>query len=70
MPLPRPLSFKDKFSASGKIAVMPEPHSGGVAYLGFFNHERQGWRPWNSMAIRLVHLGSRRRSAQQPPPER
>lgn len=26
----------------------------GVAYLGFFNHERQGWRPWSTMAMRVV----------------
>jgi hypothetical protein len=55
MPLERPLSFKDKFSASGKIAAMPGSVSKrGVAYLGFFNHERQGWRPWSTMAIRVV----------------
>jgi hypothetical protein len=26
---------------------------GGAAYLGFFNHALQGWRVWNSMAVRL-----------------
>src|SRR5204862_5269461 len=51
MPINPPSSFKDKLSASGKIAVMPEL---GVAYLGFFNHERQGWRPWSTMAMRIV----------------
>ncbi len=55
MRLDRPLSFKDKFSASGKIATMPgSVLKRGVAYLGFFNHERQGWRPWSTMAIRVV----------------
>ncbi len=56
MPLKQPLSFKDAFSASGKItAVKPETGRGGVAYLGFFNHERQGWRAWNSMAMRVAN---------------
>ncbi len=59
MALERTLSFKDAFSASGKIAVTREPIGGGVAYLGFFNHERQGWRPWSSMAIRLANEGDR-----------
>lgn len=54
-----PLSFKDAFSASGKIAVMPESREGGVAYLGFFNHERQGWRPWSSMAMRVSREGDK-----------
>jgi hypothetical protein len=53
MALEQPLSFKDAFSASGKISSTPAPEKGGVAYLGFFNHERQGWRPWASMAMRL-----------------
>jgi len=52
MPLNHPLSFKEPFSFSCRIAFSP---SGGVgaAYLGFFNHELQGWRVWNSMAVRL-----------------
>jgi hypothetical protein len=56
-PLEKPLSFKDGFSASGKIAVTRDGGKGGVAYLGFFNHERQGWRPWSSMAMRIVQDG-------------
>lgn len=58
MPLDKPLSFKDAFSASGKIAVSPNADGGGVSYLGFFNHERQGWRPWSSMAIRISYDGN------------
>src|SRR5258708_4302671 len=52
MPLNHPLSFKEPFSFSCRIAFSP---SGGVgaAYLGFFNHRLQGWRIWNSMAVRL-----------------
>src|SRR5205823_14559003 len=61
LPLNRPLSFKDKFSFSGRIAFMPpagdvgraSPGGRGAAYLGFFNHQLQGWRVWNSMAMRL-----------------
>jgi len=59
MPLAKPLSFQDAFSASGKITASRDKTGGGVAYLGFFNHERQGWRPWSSMAIRLVNEGDK-----------
>ena len=52
MPLGKPLTFKEKFSASGKIALMAAEKTGG-AYIGFFNHARQEWRPWSSMAFRL-----------------
>src|SRR3954469_2031885 len=52
LPINRPLSFKDKFSFSCRIAFMPDGGN-GAAYLGFFNHELQGWRVWNSMALRL-----------------
>jgi hypothetical protein len=52
MPLGRPLSFKQPFSFSGRIAFMPTGGA-GAAYLGFFNRQLQGWRVWNSMAIRL-----------------
>ena len=52
LPLGEPLTFKNKFSASGKIALMPIDKTGG-AYIGFFNHARQEWRPWSSMAFRL-----------------
>ncbi len=52
MRLDRTLSFKDSFSASGKISVPTNPGE-GTAYLGFFNHERQGWRPWSCMVMRL-----------------
>jgi hypothetical protein len=53
LPLNRPLSFNDKFSFSCRVAFMPES-AGGAAYLGFFNHALQGWRVWNSMALRLT----------------
>ena len=52
MPFGKPLSFKDSFSASGKIVVMP-PQSSGV-YFGFFGAERPGWRCWSSLAFRLM----------------
>src|SRR5689334_15366875 len=52
LPLNRPLSFKDKFSFSCRLSFMPNGGA-GAAYLGFFNHTLQGWRVWNSMAVRL-----------------
>lgn len=51
MPIGKPLSFKDSFSASGRLAVMP-PKMGG-AYFGFFSSERQGWRSWSSLGVSL-----------------
>src|SRR5262249_44841190 len=43
LPLNHSLSFKEPFSFSCRIAFMPS-EGGGAAYLGFFNHELQGWR--------------------------
>src|SRR5688572_22685598 len=50
MPLGRPLSFKDPFSASGRIAIRG---IAGTGYIGFFNSTRQEWRPWSSIEMRL-----------------
>ncbi len=52
MPIGKPLSFKDSFSASGRIVVMPP--APGDAYFGFFGAERPGWRMWSSLAFRLM----------------
>ncbi len=52
MPLGRPLTFNDRVSAEGTVALMPREKQGG-AYIGFFNHLRQDWRPWNSIAWRI-----------------
>jgi len=52
MPL-GPLSFKDKFSASGKIAVIAPLEEGFGFYIGFFNSECQGWRVWPSCGFRI-----------------
>lgn len=52
MPL-GPLSFKDKFSASGKLSVISPPKEGWGFYIGFFNAERQGWRVWSSTGFRM-----------------
>ena len=52
LPFGRPVSFKDKLSASGKL-VLKRLDLRGVAYLGFFNSRRHEWRPWNSMAFRI-----------------
>ncbi|MCX6168475.1 MAG: hypothetical protein NTX65_03985 [Ignavibacteriales bacterium] len=53
MPINKPLSFKDPFSASGKIAVIVPPEGGVGFYIGFFNAERQGWRVWSSCGFRM-----------------
>jgi hypothetical protein len=52
MPLGKSLSFKDSFSASGKLAVTGLGLR-GVGYFGFFNEARHEWRIWSSMAIRI-----------------
>jgi len=57
-----PFSFKDKFSASGKLSLIaPEKEAEGF-YIGFFNDERQGWRVWSSFGFRMgaVKLGRAR----------
>ncbi len=48
-----PLSFKDKFSASGKLALIAPEKEGEGFYIGFFNAERQGWRVWSSCGFRM-----------------
>jgi hypothetical protein len=52
IPLGKPLTFKDRISASGKL-VLRRLDLRGVAYFGFFNSARHEWRPWNSMAFRM-----------------
>ena len=48
----KPLSLNDRMAASGKLVVMPGKHWNNETYIGFFNSTRQGWRPWNSLAVR------------------
>lgn len=65
LPLDRELSWDDPFSFSCQISFpsvgeSPSPKAqpnGGNAYLGFFNAERQGYRPWSSVVIRLNGSG-------------
>ena len=52
MPLGKPLSFEEAFSASGRLAIA-NLGLRGVGYFGFFNAMRHEWRPWSSMAIRI-----------------
>jgi len=48
-----PLSFKDRFSASGKIVLIAPPEEAVGFYVGFFGSERQGWRVWSSCGFRI-----------------
>lgn len=48
-----PFSFKDKLTASGKLAVIAPPEEGFGFYIGFFNSARQGWRVWSSCGFRI-----------------
>ncbi len=48
-----PFSFKDKFSASGKLSLIAPEKEGVGFYIGFFNDERQGWRVWSSVGFRM-----------------
>jgi hypothetical protein len=52
-----PLTMETPLSASGKIAVSPIAQAVGGAYFGFFNSQRQEWRPWSSMAVRVGDTG-------------
>jgi hypothetical protein len=68
MPMRRPLSFKQSFTASGRVVIKSMDAS---VYFGFFNSKRQEWRPWSSLAIRLADSkrgeslhGSRQRGGQ------
>lgn len=56
MPLGKPLSFTDAFSASGKISVKEADEESYGFYLGFFNSERQGWRVWSSCGARIAAM--------------
>src|SRR5438046_2203756 len=47
-----PFNFNDPLTASGSLMLVPRPQGGG-AYFGFFNHQRQEWRPWSSIAARI-----------------
>ena len=42
--------------ASGRIAA-PNQNTGGGFHLGWFNSQRQGWRPWSSLGFRLDGQG-------------
>jgi len=53
MSLGKPLTFKDTFSASGKISVKEPSKEGFGFYFGFFGSERQGWRVWSSCGVRI-----------------
>jgi hypothetical protein len=57
-----PLSFKDKFSASGKLSLIAPKKEAEGFYIGFFNAERQGWRVWSSCGFRTgaVKMGHAR----------
>ena len=52
MPLGQPFSFDDHLSAEGTVTLMPREQQGG-AYIGFFNHQHQEWRPWNAIVWRI-----------------
>ncbi len=49
IPIGSSLSFKEAFSASGRISVIAPEKEGFGFYLGFFNSERDGWRLWSSV---------------------
>ena len=56
MPLGKPLTFMDSFSASGKLSIIAPEKEGFGFYFGFFNAERQGWRVWSSCGVRIGKL--------------
>jgi hypothetical protein len=60
--LPKPLTFKDRISASGKVAF-PDRRTGGAFLTGFFNADTaSGWRTSNSLAMRLDDRGGDERT--------
>ena len=50
MPIGRPLSYKDRISVSGRVSIVNIQCEG---YIGFFNSERQEWRPWSALGLRF-----------------
>jgi hypothetical protein len=50
MPIGKPLSYKDSFSFSGRMALI---NLKGNGYIGFFNSTRQEWRPWSALGLRV-----------------
>lgn len=50
MPIGKPLSYKDSLSVSGRISLVGIE---GPGYIGFFNSQRQDWRPWSALGLRL-----------------
>lgn len=50
-------TFTDLLTADGRIAL-PSQSTGGAFHFGWFNSERQGWRPWSAMGFRLDGQGS------------
>jgi hypothetical protein len=60
--LAKPLTFKDKISASG-LAAFPDRRANGAFLLGFFNSENSiSWRTRNSLAMRLDDRGGDERT--------
>jgi hypothetical protein len=49
--------LNDILTASGRIS-MPAQSSGAGLHFGWFNNQRQGWRPWNQLGFRLDGRGS------------
>jgi hypothetical protein len=60
--LPKPLTLKDRLSASGRVAF-PDRSAGGAFLMGFFNADNSiGWRTRNSLAMRLDDRGGDERT--------
>jgi len=60
--LPKPLTFKDRLSASGRV-TFPDRRTGGAFLMGFFNSDTaSGWRTRNSLAMRLDDRGGDERT--------
>jgi hypothetical protein len=54
----KPLTFEDTLQASGTVAVTQSEtgfgwQTGSTVFVGFFNHQEQGWRPVNFIGFRL-----------------
>src|SRR5262245_59374440 len=45
-------TLNDTLFATGKIAMPSQSSSAGL-HFGWFNSQRQGWRPWNELGFRL-----------------
>ncbi|MBI5684473.1 MAG: WD40 repeat domain-containing protein [Verrucomicrobia bacterium] len=52
-----PKTLNDKLTASGSFTLPPQRME-GTFHFGWFNSQRQGWRPWSALGFRVLTKGT------------